>query len=255
MNHSKSNRYHFTEEDLCLNCYRTGHHRYACPNQGIIACSICFMSNVFTKNCNCKNPQKPRPRQTLRFVKDHLMFVDVEIHGREFPALINTSSKITKIGNTVLNWLLEVGYSSKEEYPSKLTIPILTHGQPIELSCKVQRFLENHLELGTDFLTRQGFKFQLGNIQLDSHLSPIMESPKQYEYLYSMRPWGSKLQHYLDRKRSNETSVSRKRKIDANNVLDSQSPEVISNSKSSIYMKSIIRNMNPEIKQKRKSEN
>lgn len=214
MNRAKPNRYNFTEEVLCLNCYRTGHHRHSCPYQGIVACSICFMTNVFTQNCNCKFPQKPKPRQTLRFVEDHLMVVDVEIQGREFEALINPSSKVTKIGNIVLNWLYERGYSSKEQHPSHLTIPIVTHGKPIELTCKVQRFLENSLELGTDFLARQGFKFQLGNIQLDSKRSPVMKSSDQYEHLYNMEPWGDSLRQYLERKNQNHQSYNRKRKTD-----------------------------------------
>lgn len=228
---NRANYHKFIEEDLCLNCYRTGHHRQSCTYQGIIACSICFRANVFTQTCNCKKPHKPKPKQTLRFVEDNLMYIDVEIHGREFQALINTSSKITRIGNTVLNWLFERGYSSKEEHPSYLTIPIITHGQPIKITCKVQRFLENSMELGTDFLARQGFKFQLGNLQLDSRRSPIMRGPSQYEYLYNMKPWGDTLKHYLERKESYYNH--RKRRIDdereytpkINRKSDSRSPQ------------------------------
>lgn len=59
-------------EILCLNCYRTGHCRNdPCPNPGIVACSQCFLVNVFTQRCNCQNPQKPRPLQTLRLVGEH----------------------------------------------------------------------------------------------------------------------------------------------------------------------------------------
>lgn len=232
MNRTKYKRYDFIEEDLCLNCYHTGHHRQSCPNQGIIACSICFLANVFTKGCNCKNPQHPKSRQTLRFVEDHIMFVDVEIHGREFPALINPSSKITKIGNTVLNWLFERGYSSREEHPSYLTIPIITHGQPIKLKCKVQSFLEASLELGTDFLARQGFKFQLGNIQLDSRRSPIMKTPNEYEYLYNMKPWGEYLNRYLERKHEIQPPKDRKRRNDDKGEPKYVTPKIKRSSKS-----------------------
>lgn len=242
MHRLKYNRYDFVEEDLCLNCYRTGHHRQSCSHQGIIACSICFMANVFTKGCNCKDPQKPKSRQTLRFVEDHIMFVDVEIHGREFAALINPSSKITKIGNQVLVWLFERGYSSREEHPSHLTIPIITHGQPIELTCKVQRFLETSLELGTDFLVRQGFKFQLGNIQLDSRRSPIMKTPNDYEYLYNMKPWGESLNRYLERKHGSQKPKERKRKNDDKGEPKSITPKIKRTSKprSSPSIKSVV---------------
>lgn len=234
MNRSNRSRFNFTEEDLCLNCYRTGHHRHSCPYQGIVACSICFMANVFTQNCNCKNSQKPRARQALRFVEDHLMFIDVEIYGHKFEALINTSSKVTKIGNIVLNWLYEKGYSSEEQHPSHLKIPIVTHGKPIELTCKVLRFLENSVELGTDFLTRQGFKFQLGSIQLDSKRSPVMKNPRHYDHLYNMEPWGDALKQYLDRKNSSHNSDNRKR--------TSYIPrgKRIYKSKSTHYMRSVI---------------
>lgn len=193
-----------TQRDLlCLNCYRTGHHRFACKNQGIIACSICFLSNVFTQRCNHQKPQNqnPIPRQTLRFVHGNIMYVDVDVYGQTFEALVNPSSKVTKIGISVLEWLYELGHSSKEEHPSHLRVPLLTMGQPIELICKVTRFLENPLELGTDFMVRHGFKFQLGNIQIDSKRSPIMKNPTSFEYLYNMEPWGDDLRSYLNRKR------------------------------------------------------
>lgn len=74
-------------------------------------------------------------------------------------------------------------------------------GQPLELTCKVQRFLEHSLELGSDFMKHHGFKFQLGNIQLDSRCSPVMKTPKSYEYLYDMEPWGNDLRQYLENKR------------------------------------------------------
>lgn len=93
MNRAKDHN-HFTENNLCLNCYQTGHHRYACPNHGIVACSICFLTNISTQKCNHKNPQSQTylPRQNLRFVEGSLMYIDVDIYGRKFEALINSST-------------------------------------------------------------------------------------------------------------------------------------------------------------------
>ena len=124
------------ESVLCLNCFRSGHHRQdPCTNPGIIACSRCFLVNVFSKTCNCHDRLKPKPPQALRLAgasNAPLMFMDLQIHGRNYEVLINTSLTESRIGNNVLKWLFELGYSSQDAYPTKLKVPItLNNGRTI----------------------------------------------------------------------------------------------------------------------------
>lgn len=195
---------HHSSTVLCLNCYRTGHRRQdPCPNQGIVSCSKCFLTNVFSKTCNCHYPQKPRPPQALRLVGDSgapRIFIDLEIHGRYFEALINTASTETQIGNTVLKWLLELGYSSHQDHPKYIRVPIKNNGHPVEINCKVQRYLEYPLEIGMDYICQSGFSFQMGTIKVTSKHSPIMRNPNHYDYLYNLQPHGMALKRYLERK-------------------------------------------------------
>lgn len=58
---------------LCLNCYGLGHRRTQCRQQGIIACSHCFVLNRFTQSCNCRQKEDTHaitPGQVFRLAGD-----------------------------------------------------------------------------------------------------------------------------------------------------------------------------------------
>lgn len=204
------------EDILCLNCYQTGHRRQdPCPNSSLIGCSNCLRREVLTSMCNCKDHDKPDPPQTLRFVKGKsggvLIFIDVEIRGKYFETVINTRAEETLIGNSVYTWLLQLGYSSKDE--RRITVPIKVIGPALDLKCKIQKFLEYPIEIGTDFIFSKGFTFGLFNVFLDSRRSPVANTPNEVNYLYDLVPDGLALRRYLERKgqlpstRNNQSTV------------------------------------------------
>lgn len=211
--HNRKNFDEKPEDVLCLNCYKTGHRRHdPCPNSSIMACSRCFRRDVISDMCNCRNRDKPNPPQTLRFVKGNvhpLLFIDVEIRGRYYEAVINTRAEESIIGNSVFKWLTELGYSSNDQ--RRITVPIKIVGPPIDLKCKIERYLEYPLEIGMDYLFQKGLTFGFLNVFLNSKYSPVSTYPNETNYVYDLVPEGLPLREYLERKGQLPTNNEKKR--------------------------------------------
>lgn len=188
---------------LCFNCYRRGHLRYdRCPNPGIIACSRCFQLNVFTRTCNCENPNYPFPGQTIRLAgrkKSPLIYIDVKICGFIFHALYNSTISTSRIDYHLANWLFdlqELTHDNVDRDVKRMVVPIQRRARTRNLECKIVKYLPRSIELGQDYIFEDGFTFIFDDLTLN-HRSPVLDYPDQIDYVYNQKEIGEDLRKFL----------------------------------------------------------
>lgn len=190
---------------LCLNCYGLGHRRGGCPEVGIIACSHCFIVNRFTKSCNCRkentlsiNP----PPQVFRLAGDPekpLFYADIKISFKAFEAQISTGQSECTINHHLMKWLVELTELSEddvEQDTSYITVPITHRNETLSMKCKVVRYQEREIILGTEYLMKKGFTFTFDRINLNQN-SIVLEHPRQIQRVYNLVPEGAELRRFV----------------------------------------------------------
>lgn len=189
----------------CFHCYGTDHsEQIKCTKNGIVSCTKCFRLNVFTAKCNCQNQSKRSPLQVLRFVGNRSaprMYVDLLLHNEIVPAMLNTSITTSRVNSEFANWWQSISTDSVYRDVDTITIETVRKSLLMKIDCDVIESQENHIELGTNFMTAAGFSLTLEGVTIDSKHSPVLSNPYLMDYVYNMRHHGRDLRTYLNRKR------------------------------------------------------
>lgn len=185
---------------LCLNCYGLGHRRETCLDQGIIACSRCFLLNRFTKSCKCdQTDDKMSPTgQVFRMAGDPdkpLFYADVHILFKNFEAQISTGQSECTINHHMAKWLQELTDLNKEVLVYMM-VPITHRNETIEINCKVIRYQEHEIILGTEYLMKKRFTFTFDRIILNER-SIVLPHSRQLQRVYNLSPRGDALRRYI----------------------------------------------------------
>lgn len=188
---------------LCLNCYDFGHRR-PCYEPGIIACSKCYTLNRFTNGCNCTvpNPFSINPSgQVYRMAGDPekpLFYMDVMIGFRMFEAQISNGQGTSTINHHLAKWLeglTELVRDDIEHGADHVMVPINHRGETIKILCKIVRYQEHEIILGTDYQMKKGFNSTVDNITL-THKSIVLSHPREIQYVYNL-PSKEKLKRFV----------------------------------------------------------
>lgn len=200
-----SRRTHHNIIKPCFHCYGTDHNTdLKCTKNGIVSCTKCFRLNVFTAKCNCQKPTQRSPMQVLRFVGKRSapkMYVDLLLHDKIIPALLNTSIDTSRVNAEFANWWQSISTDSIYCDVNTIMIETVRKGLLMNIQCDVINSQENYIELGTDFMMATGFSMTLEGVSVDSKHSPILSSPHLMEYVYNLRHRGDDLRTYLNSKK------------------------------------------------------
>lgn len=188
---------------LCLHCYGLGHRR-PCSEPGILACSRCFTLNRFTVSCNCRNKHeqfvKP-PGQLYRMAGDPakpLFYMDIMIVFRRFEAQVSNGQTTSTINHHLAKWLEELTELVDDEVEhddQHMVVPINHRGDTIRILCKVVRYQEQEIILGTDYQMKKGFSSTMDRITLTQD-SIVLSHPREIQYVYNL-PQGEPLRRFI----------------------------------------------------------
>lgn len=155
---------------ICRQCFQPGHTSQYCLQPRAIACNRCYRLNFFTTQC-CDAPEKDEElyHQAFRLSKTYgtpHFFIDLDIFGKNVPALISTGITTSRINYQLLMFAREQkGDYEEKKYPSKQTliVPIRLRNFFVSLECEIMESLECHarIELGQDFLRERPHTFMI----------------------------------------------------------------------------------------------
>lgn len=191
----------------CFHCYKLGHSsREACPNDGLIACTRCFRTYVFSNGCNCLDKRQPEPCQVLRLIgkpKAPRWFTDLKIRDQTFPAMLNSSISRCRVSSVFANWWNSLKPNKNAQDANMILLEIQRKGRCIRITCDVTADFEDdlHIQIGTELMTFLGYTLTMENISVKSNHSPVLSTPYEIEYVYNLPTVGVDLRDYLIRKR------------------------------------------------------
>ncbi|KAL5293285.1 hypothetical protein ACFFRR_011824 [Megaselia abdita] len=187
---------------LCFHCYKPIHSTNTrCTENGIVSCTNCFRVNVFTKKCSCNFPNRPPPLHVLRFCGDSAdpdWYVDLQIHDKVVPALLNPSIKRGRVNLEFATWWQSVVLDSVYRDADTIVIETVRKGQSFEIPCDVFESQEEHLQLGREFMLAVGYSFTLEGMTIHSKSSPVLSSPFETQYVYNIDSHGQDLREFLN---------------------------------------------------------
>lgn len=170
-----------------------------CLNFKVIACRECFKMNVSTLQCNCRNAAKNEPLRKLRLVGDKhapLIYVDVQIYEKTFPAKINTGIQNTCVNWNTVKWIHDNNNNVVDKDITEIEIPLKINGVVTLVECEIHADQKEEIELGTHFLHFHGFQIAFDDAVVNSKITPIVEATKGTTYLYNSDDGGD-LREYL----------------------------------------------------------
>lgn len=134
----------------CFRCYQRDHPpQDDCPNEGLIACTRCFRTYVFSKGCNCLDKRQPEPCQVLRLIgkpKAPRWFTDVKIRDKIFPALLNSSITRCRVSSKFAEWWNSFESSKPSPHNNMIILEIQRKGRHIQITCDITDNFEDDLQ-------------------------------------------------------------------------------------------------------------
>lgn len=199
--HSMSRKRHNSEP--CLYCYDHNHLTANCTDLTISSCSKCFKLNVSEDKCNCEDFQKPHPLLLLRLAGDShapRWFMDLEIHGRKFIALVNSALIKGRVRRDVALWMSSVSGESTDLNKETITLKVDRNDLILRIPCDIIETQEHDINLGADVMKFFGYTFTMDHITLDSKRSYVSPSPYHINYGYNIPDRGEQLRKHLQSK-------------------------------------------------------
>lgn len=211
--------------DLCLRCFKFGHHRRSCRNEPIVTCGNCFRAYYFSTECPCN--QNDTNGMSLRLVGGESFprpCIDVMIGNNTYEALINQSKSRTTINQEVLNYInfLQEQNNLPTFNPNEIINFALKRRQKeVLVEMEMVALQTNPIVIGMEFLIKTGFELTIDNVSINQH-SPVLESPTTINFLYNLVQ-GEMLRSWMATR--NKPMYNRYRK--GNHPLLQEEPRVI----------------------------
>lgn len=218
------------DRDVCRKCFQTDHKRQHCKETPVIACTTCFLMNVFTTLC-CENGDREEiagKRLIFRLAgSPPRLFADVNVLTMNIPALFDPGSKRSRIDGRLAKDLLTFQVFSDTpnffKTPTGMKVPIGLKGEVIWIDCEVTSIEPTiHLALGADYFQKKPYEVTFENITLNSTKNWATKHHEDRQYVYNTHRGADLRKWLLDQGRTLEErtrpqAVSRYRQYFSNN--------------------------------------